>query len=62
MCQANLDMRQEEFEKETGEKYDLPILYFTELMGLALGHKDVKKWLARHLTNPVNIVSAKGLM
>ncbi|HAM50473.1 MAG TPA: disulfide reductase, partial [Nitrospiraceae bacterium] len=31
-------------------------------MGLALGHKDVKKWLARHLTNPVNIVSAKGLM
>jgi heterodisulfide reductase subunit B len=62
MCQANLDTRQEELEKETGEKYGLPILYFTELMGLALGHKDAKKWLGRHLTDPVKVLSAKGLM
>ena len=34
MCQANLDTRQEDF---------LPVFYFTELMGLALGHKNVKK-------------------
>jgi heterodisulfide reductase subunit B len=62
MCQANLDTRQEELEKETGEKYDLPIFYFTELMGLALGHKDVKKWLGRHITDPIKVLSAKGLM
>jgi len=62
MCQANLDTRQGELEKETGEKYDLPILYFTELMGLALGHKDVKKWLGRHITDPIKILSSKGLM
>jgi len=62
MCQANLDTRQEELEKETGEKYGLPILYFTELMGLALGHKDAKKWLGRHLTDPFKVLSAKGLM
>jgi len=62
MCQANLDMRQEEFEKETGQKYDLPILYFTELMGLALGHKDVKKWLGRHLVDPVKVLGSKGLI
>jgi heterodisulfide reductase subunit B len=62
MCQANLDTRQEELEKEAGEKYDLPILYFTELMGLALGHKDVKKWLGRHITDPIKVLSAKGLM
>jgi heterodisulfide reductase subunit B len=62
MCQANLDTRQEELEKESGEKYDLPILYFTELMGLALGHKDVKKWLGRHITDPIKVLSAKGLI
>jgi heterodisulfide reductase subunit B len=62
MCQANLDTRQEELEKEAGEKYDLPILYFTELMGLALGHKDVRKWLGRHLTDPIRMLSNKGLI
>jgi heterodisulfide reductase subunit B len=49
-------------EKETKEKYDLPILYFTELMGLALGHKDAKKWFSRHIVDPIKILRAKGLM
>jgi len=62
MCQANLDTRQEELEKETREKYDLPILYFTELMGLAFGHKDVKKWFGRHITDPIKVLRSKGLM
>jgi heterodisulfide reductase subunit B len=62
MCQANLDTRQKELEKETGKKYDLPILYFTELMGLALGHRDVRKWFSRHITDPIKMLSAKGLV
>jgi heterodisulfide reductase subunit B2 len=62
MCQANLDTRQEEIKKDTGETYDLPIFYFTELMGLAFGHKDVKKWLGRHITDPIKVLSKKGLM
>ena len=62
MCQANLDTRQEELEKETGKKYNLPILYFTELIGLALGHKDVKKWFHRHITDPLKLLNDKGLM
>ena len=62
MCQANLDTRQEEIKKEGGGRFDLPVLYFTELMGLALGHRDVKKWLGRHITNPMRVLSAKGLI
>ncbi len=62
MCQANLDTRQVELEKETGKKFNLPILYFTELMGLALGHRDVKKWLGRHITNPIKILRGRGLI
>ena len=36
MCHSNLDMRQVELRKEGGHQ-DLPVLYLTELLGLALG-------------------------
>ncbi len=62
MCHSNLDTRQDELAKETGEKDHLPILYFTELMGLALGHKDVRKWLGHHITDPIKVLRAKGLV
>jgi heterodisulfide reductase subunit B len=62
MCQSNLDTRQGEIKKEGGGNYTLPILYFTELMGLALGHKDVKKWLSRHVTSPIKVLNSKGLI
>lgn len=62
MCHANLDTRQEELNKEVGENFNLPVLYFTELIGLALGHKDAKKWLGHHITDPIKTLSAKGLV
>ena len=62
MCQSNLDTRQEELKRDAGGKFNLPVLYFTELIGLALGHKDVKKWLGRHITDPIRVLRAKGLV
>ena len=62
MCQSNLDTRQAEIKKDGGGKCDIPILYFTELIGLALGHKDVKKWLGRHVTSPMKVLNAKKLL
>ena len=61
MCHANLDTRQTGL-TIAGEKREIPIFYFTELMGLAMGHKDVKKWLSRHITDPIKILSGKGLL
>jgi len=37
LCQLNLDMRQGDVERRYGERFDLPVLYFTQLLGLALG-------------------------
>ena len=37
LCHANLDTRQGEVEQEYGTQYGIPIVYFTQLMGLALG-------------------------
>ena len=62
MCQANLDLTQERISKKFGKHYDLPVFYFTELIGLALGHPQVKEWLAKHLVNPLPLLQKKGLI
>ncbi len=62
LCQSNLDSRQGEISREAGKNYDLPILYFTELIGLAMGHRDAGKWFKRHFMNPAKLLAAKGLV
>jgi heterodisulfide reductase subunit B len=52
MCQANLDMYDDRAGHGEGLPEALPVYYFTELIGLALGLKDAQKWLAHHLTDP----------
>lgn len=37
LCQMNLDLRQKQAEKAVDMHIDLPVMYFTQLMGLALG-------------------------
>lgn len=37
MCQLNLDAYQENVNKAYGTNFQIPILYFTQLMGLAFG-------------------------
>jgi heterodisulfide reductase subunit B len=62
MCQANLDLSQARISKKFGQDYYLPVFYFTELIGLALGHPEVKKWLAGHLVDPLPLLKRKGLV
>lgn len=54
LCQANLESRQ------SGGK-PLPVVYFTELMGLAMG-LDARKWFKKHLVSPLPILKQKGLI
>jgi heterodisulfide reductase subunit B len=61
LCQANLDTRQEEISREAGKTYELPIFYFTELLGIALGHRDSGKWWKKHFTDPSRLLLNKGL-
>lgn len=42
LCQANLEMRQQE---------GFPVFYFTELLGIAFGLKEARTWLDRHLVS-----------
>jgi len=62
MCQANLDLSQERISKKLGKDYHLPVFYFTELIGLALGHPQVPLWLSQHLVDPRPLLRSKGLL
>ncbi|MEW6333743.1 MAG: heterodisulfide reductase-related iron-sulfur binding cluster, partial [Thermodesulfobacteriota bacterium] len=37
LCQINLDARQAQISQESGKTFDLPVVYFTQMMGLAFG-------------------------
>lgn len=61
MCQANLDLYQERIGARLNEELYLPVFYFTELMGLALGHPQAATWLSRHMVNPRALLARSEL-
>jgi heterodisulfide reductase subunit B2 len=62
MCQANLDTRQEDISNETGKLYQMPVLYLTELIGVALQDPKAKSWFDKHLVSPEGMLALKGLI
>jgi heterodisulfide reductase subunit B len=62
LCQANLDMFQGEAEKLLGERFSIPVLYFVQLMGLAM-NLDLKRiCLDRLIVDPLPILAEKGFI
>lgn len=56
LCQANLDLRQAAMAASTGVSLDLPVLYITQLAGLALGLSSEELGLERHLVSAQKLV------
>ncbi|MFC1915388.1 CoB--CoM heterodisulfide reductase iron-sulfur subunit B family protein [Chloroflexota bacterium] len=56
LCHSNLETRQ----AVSGQK-KLPVFYFTELIGLAMGIPEAKSWLKKHLISPMSILASHGL-
>jgi len=52
LCHVNLDARQKQIEEEFKESFNLPILYFTQLMGLAFDLKSEALGLDKHFVDP----------
>lgn len=61
LCHANLDMRQKETEAKYQTDYEIPILYFTQLMGLAFGIGPQKLELTKHFVSPEPVLDALSL-
>ncbi len=62
LCGAALDIKQPEIVKAHGNEAKIPVVYFTQLIGLAMGKsaKDLK--LTDPISNPMDILKSKGLV
>lgn len=62
LCQMNLDLRQKDVEKRYQAKYATPILYFTQLLGLAMGLSENELGLEKLIVDPRPMLREKGLL
>ncbi|MCE5249044.1 CoB--CoM heterodisulfide reductase iron-sulfur subunit B family protein [bacterium] len=60
MCQSNLDLRQRDIERETGKLYDMPIMYFTQLLGLCMGYTPEELGMNRLMVSPERVIRKIG--
>ena len=60
LCQMNLDAYQSKVNSKYNTKFNLPVLFVTQLIGVALGIKQDKLGLKKNIVNP-NKVLAKYL-
>jgi heterodisulfide reductase subunit B len=56
MCQFNLDAKQGEVESSLGSEIRLPILFFTQLLGLAFGLSPKRLGLEKHCVSPADLL------
>lgn len=60
-CHTGLEMHQVRAEKVLGRKTNVKILYFTQLLGMALGLSPKKVGVQENLSDPRELLAEKGL-
>jgi succinate dehydrogenase / fumarate reductase cytochrome b subunit len=60
LCHLNLDSRQPEVAKATGQTLDLPVLHLSQLVSLALGITPEKLGLDRHVVSTKKVLAKLG--
>ncbi|KUO52508.1 MAG: heterodisulfide reductase subunit B [Desulfitibacter sp. BRH_c19] len=61
LCFLNLDMRQKEASQLHNETYELPVFYFTQLMGLAIGYSAKELFINKHFVDPMKLLEEKDI-
>ncbi|MBP1763674.1 MAG: glycolate oxidase iron-sulfur subunit [Firmicutes bacterium] len=56
LCHSNLDTRQ------TAGSGSMPVFYFSELLGISLGHRDAKQWLDKHIVDPLPLLQRLNIL
>lgn len=57
LCHINLDARQKQIEETFKESFHLPVLYFTQLMGVAFGLNPEVLGLDKHFVDPLPLLA-----
>ena len=56
MCNINLEVYQRQVNREYGTDFSIPIMYFTQLIGLALGIKPKKLGIGKELVSMASLI------
>jgi len=62
LCHANLDGRQQQINEKFGTNFNIPVFYFTQLMGLAFGVKAEELGLLKHITETEDFLKERALL
>lgn len=62
LCQFNLDYRQGEMDRKHAAFVPLPVLYFTQLLGIALGLDSSGYGFKEHYVDPRPLLVGKGII
>lgn len=60
MCQVNLDAFQSAVNREFGTAFHMPVLYFTQLIGLALGHEPRELGFGKEIVSAAAVLEKIG--
>ncbi|ODS41917.1 MAG: hypothetical protein MSIBF_00715 [Candidatus Altiarchaeales archaeon IMC4] len=62
LCHGNLDMRQKQVEKKFGKMFGIPVVYMTQVLGIALGASPREVGLDKLFVDPIGVLKSKGLL
>jgi heterodisulfide reductase subunit B len=62
LCHSNLDVRQKQINEEFGGQFDIPVVYFTQLMGIAYGLDAKTLGIDKHFSDAIGLLTEKGLL
>lgn len=62
LCHANLDVFQKQIKDEYSAEWDMPVVYFTQLMGVAYGQDAKTLGMDKHFTDSISLLREKGLL
>lgn len=62
MCHSNLDMQQLNMAAAYKDDFRLPVLYFTQIVGLAIGLSPSELHIDKHFTDALPMLQEKGLV
>jgi heterodisulfide reductase subunit B len=61
LCEMNLEAYQEKINTRYGKKFNIPIVYFSHLIGIALGIAPEKMGIDKLLISPEKLLAAGGV-
>ena len=62
LCHGNLDIRQKEIEEASGERFNMPVFYMTQLLALAAGVAPGKLGFDSMMVSPLPLLKEKELL